>query len=233
MENVLAPFRFAFRHYRQIDMTPRARFLMWVSLSGLALLVGMVLAYPDIIAFLAHSSHTADPGIPRSFSGNRAAYGFALFSLFSMTSLAIRKLLLITAQLRAQPWREDPDVGFYRIALALMLVTIIIGAGPDVVLLLLWGEAGDRTLTTAMTLDRLGDGVALAPFIAAIFVMVKAEQFQRTPSMQMLADNFPGYKPRAGDRQIFEVLPESESIWENVKIIVFVMVIAAGLALWK
>src|SRR3546814_2116730 len=75
-----------------------------------------------------------DPGIPVSFSGNRAAFGFALFSLFSVSSLAIRQLFLIASQLRRESWRADPDVGLYRMTVASLMMAIVLGAAPDVIL---------------------------------------------------------------------------------------------------
>src|SRR3546814_13996869 len=84
-----------------------------------------------------------DPGIPVSFSGNRAAFGFALFSLFSVSSLAIRQLFLLASQLRRESWRADPDVGLYRLTVASLMMAIVHGAAPDVMLLLLYGEAHD------------------------------------------------------------------------------------------
>lgn len=204
----------------------------WLGIAATALLILVVLAYPDAVHFFKQTEPKNDPAIPRSFSGNRLAYGLALFSLFSTSSLAIRKLILIGVQLNDKAWREDPDVGFYRMALASLLMVIVLGAAPDVVLLLLYGEAGDRTLTTVMTIDRLCDGLTIIPFTAAIIFHVKAEQFQRTPSRGFFA-SFQDEHPAPRSRALYAVVPRRETIAENVKIVIGVMVIAAGLALWK
>lgn len=214
-------------------MKGHLRRTIWIAIAATAALVGIVLAYPDIMRALSQPSALADPGIPTSFSGNRLAYGFALFSLFSTTSLAIRKLILIGAQMRAQDWRQDPDVGLYAMAFACLLMVIILGAGPDVILLLLWGEAGTRTMTTVMTLDRMCDGLTIIPFTAAILLHVRATQFERSPSLAELAHLAPEIDVGPRERTLFVVQPRAESIAENVKIVVFVMLIAAGLALWK
>src|SRR3546814_1240428 len=66
---------------------------------------------------------------------------------------------------------------------ASLMMAIVLGAAPDVILLLLFGEANDRTMTTVMTLDRICDGLMGVPFIIAVFLRVRAEQFQRTPSL--------------------------------------------------
>src|SRR3546814_18437 len=153
-----------------------------------------------------------DPGIPVSFSGNRAAFGFALFSLFSVSSLAIRQLFLIASQLRRESWRADPDVGLYRMTVASLMMAIVLGAAPDVILLLLFGEANDRTMTTVMTLDRICDGLMGVPFIIAVFLRVRAEQFQRTPSLADLEHVAGAVDLGPHDRSLFLDHPHPESI---------------------
>src|SRR3546814_7205123 len=79
------------------------------------------------------------------------------------SDLAIRQLFLIASQLRRESWRADPDVGLYRMTVASLMMAIVLGAALDVILLLLFGEANDRTMTTVMTLDRICDGVMGVP----------------------------------------------------------------------
>lgn len=218
-------------------MSPRHRNLIsaWALLLGI--LVAAVLLFPDFTDRFIDGD-AADPGIPISFSGNRAAYGFALFSLFTTTSLSIRKLIQIGVQLKDEPWREDPDVGLYRIAIALFLLAYIVAEAPDVGLLVIWGEAGSRTITTAMTLDRIGDGLAAFPLVAGLLVCLRADQFQRIPGPVYLASamhhkmhDFPAPGPR--ERNLFVVMSQAEKLGENVRIILLVMILAAGLAIWK
>lgn len=233
MENAAHSFRTALRPHRGLDVTPRAKRLFLISAAGVLVFIALVLGYPDIMHFLRTSSEPQDPGIPNSFSGNRAAYGFALFSLFSITSLSIRKIFLLAAQLRDEHWRNDPDVGFHRMALTCLLLVIVMGAGPDVILLLIWGEVGGRSLATAMTFDRMCDGLAVIPFVTALFLHIRAERIERRPALAQLSSVTPPIPVRAGERQLFVVQPRTESIAENVKIVVFVMLIAALLALLK
>lgn len=198
-----------------------------------ALLVGVVLGYPEIIEAWTQTAPRYDPGIPTSFSGNRLAYGFALFSLFSVSVLTVRQLIIIAAQLREESWRQDPDVGLYRMTLAACMLALLLGAAPDVILLLLWGEAGQRTMTSVMTFDRVCDGLVIAPFIAATMLRVRADQFRRTPSLAELNHIAPEVDVKPRDRGLFVVSPRAETIWENSKIVGIVMAIAAGVALWK
>lgn len=207
----------------------------WIIMVAVAtvILVASVLGFPDIMRAFTSGYPSSDPGIPLSFAGNRAAYGFALFSLFSTSSLAIRKLILIRAQLRIEDWRMDPDVGLYRMALAALLMVIVLGAAPDVILLLLWGEATDATMAVVMTIDRICDGLTIIPFTAAIFLHVRADQFRRTPNLAELHQIAPEVDVGPRERTLFLVTPRAESIAENVKIVILVTIIAAGLALWK
>jgi hypothetical protein len=213
------------------------RTIFWSAL-GVAALIGTVLGFPDIMRFIGGSYADTAPDIPVSFSGNRAAYGFSLFSLFTMTSLAIRKLFQLAAQLRDEPWREDPDVGLYRITIALFLAAFVIAEAPDVLLLIIWGEAGGRTLATTMTIGRICDGLAAFPFIAGLLVCVRADQFQRIPGpiymssvMHHKIDDFP--KPGPRERNLFVVMSQAEKLGENFRIILLVTILAAGLAIWK
>ena len=206
---------------------------------AMCLLVASVLFFPDVTDLIFAGEHSStDPSIPISFSGNRAAYGFALFSLFTTTSLAIRKLFQIGAQMHDEPWRADPDVGLYRIAIALFLLAYVVAEAPDVMVLIIWGEAGSRTLETALTIDRLGDGLAAFPLLAGLLVCVRADQFQRVPGPAYLSSamphkmhDFPAPGPR--ERNLFVVMSQAEKLGENVRMILLVMVLAAGLAIWK
>lgn len=214
-------------------MSKRNRYLVAIGIVGVVILVASVLGFPDFMRLVSNGYPATDPDIPLSFAGNRAAYGFALFSLFSTSSLAIRKLILIGAQLHAEDWRVDPDVGLYRMALASLLLVIVLGASPDVIFLLLWGEASPATMSVVMTLDRVCDALTIIPFTAAIFLHVRADQFQRTPNLAELQHLAPEVDVGPRERTLFVVSPRRESIAENVKIVILVTIIAAGLALWK
>lgn len=214
-------------------MTKRQRRIALLILTGIIIFVASILGFPDIMRWITGESPATDPNIPTSFSGNRMIYGFALFSLFTTTSLAIRKLFVIGMQLRDEDWRQDPDVGLYRITVAACLLTIITACGPDVIVLMLWGEAGDKTMETALTIDRVCDSLVAIPAIGAILFQVRAEQFTRQPDLaeyHALAGNI-DIGPR--DRTLFKVTARKESIEDNLKIIGFVLVIAAGLAIFK
>lgn len=203
----------------------------WLGVAGVAAFLGLVVAFPSLLEGLTNHRASRANAIPPAFYGNRAAYAFSLFSLFSISSLAIRKLILVVAQLRSEPWREDPDVGLYRLAIILLLSVIILVAGPDVFVMLLYGEASDRTLAVARTVAYLGDGMALPVFSAAFLILVRVEQLERMPG-RALADFLDAYGSRS--RQTFYlVMPRREGIADHLRIVAFVFLIALGLALYK
>src|SRR3546814_3160309 len=74
-------------------------------------------------------------------------------------------------------------------------------------------------MTTVMTLDRICDGLMGVPFIIAVFLRVRAEQFQRTPSLADLEHVAGAVDIGPRDRSLFLVHPHPESIAENVKIV--------------
>ena len=212
-------------------LTPTRR-NVWTTAALLVVFVALVLLYPDLVGAEGDADPGADAGIPRAFAGNRAAYGFALFSMFAGSSIALRKLIDLVCQLREADWRREPDVGLYRMALAAFLVCIIIGTAPDVILLLLYGEVSPGTLTLAMTLDRICDGLFLVPFLAGIALVLRAEQLQYLPVDDLLRALDQTREP-AHRRALFLVIPRRDGIAAHVRIIVSVLVIALGLALFK
>ncbi|HVJ03811.1 MAG TPA: hypothetical protein VM662_16660 [Sphingomonas sp.] len=125
---------------------------------------------------------------PPVFDDSPLAYAFALFSLALVTSVSLaivinyalehRREHVINAKIgnRAYPPRQlgITLVGLHRVIVSGLLLTIIFGALPDVVVLLAWGEATERTMWILFELDRLFDGLTLLPFMVSTFVSVRA-----------------------------------------------------------
>src|SRR3546814_11423276 len=88
-------------------------------------------------------------------------------------------------------------------------------------------------MTKVMTLDRICDGLMGVPFIIAVFLRVRAEQFKRTPSLADLEHAAGAVDTGPRDRSLFLVHTHPESTAENVKIVLFFMVNAARSALLK
>lgn len=207
------------------------RLKLWFAFAALAALVGFILLYPDIVQLPRVRYMPSATDIPPAFAGNRAAYAFALFSMFSMTSLAIRQIILIAHEMADTNWREEPDIGLYRIAIALLMASIVTSVGPDVLLLLLWGEAERGTIVACMTIDRICDGLALAPFLGALHILVRVYQLRIAPLPDLAPTWLNGMSAR--ERALFIVMPRREGLREQAQIVVAILVIALGLAALK
>jgi hypothetical protein len=204
----------------------------WLSAAGVAVFVAFVIAFPALLGGVTNREPANAAAIPPAFYGNRAAFGLALFSLFSMSALSIRKLILLATQLRDEPWRENPDVGLYRIALALLLSVVVLVAAPDVLVMLIYGEASPTSLAVVRTGAFIADGLALPVFGAAFLVLIRVEQLERMPEMEL--EEFLRAKSLSRSQQTFYlVLPRRDGIADHVRIVAFIFVIALGLALYK
>lgn len=116
---------------------------------------------------------------PPSFDGNPWTYGFALFSLTLVS--AVSAAILVRYALEARQRREidvkihnalarprlPRIISVHRLIVSGLLLTILIGAFPDVLILLAWGEASDGTMEILFAIDRVGDGLVVFPFVAA------------------------------------------------------------------
>lgn len=199
--------------------------LVWTAV-GVTLLVIAVLIYPELLWEVSRERPTEAAGaIPPTFSGNRAAYGWALFSMVTMTMLSIRKMIGIAVEFRTTPWRAVPDIAHYRVAVFAFCAMVVFGVLPDVIILMLWGEAEASTLHTWGTLDRVGDGMAGVGYLIAITMIVRAEQFQRMPT--------PGLFENHATSSFFEISSRGERMREHIRMVAIVAVIALGLALLK
>ena len=84
---------------------------IWLAITVVLLLA--VFAYPEIMGVDGRQASNAED-IPPVFSGNRVAYGWALFAKFTMSTIALRMMWTIANQFRSDPWREAPDIALYR-----------------------------------------------------------------------------------------------------------------------
>src|SRR3546814_12005871 len=114
MEHAILPFRYALCRI-ELAVNARLRRIGTIAIIITGLVVAAVLGYPDIIEAITKEAPVEDPGIPVSFSGYRAAFGFPLFSLFSVSSLAHRQLFLIPSQLRRESVRAVPHAALNRL----------------------------------------------------------------------------------------------------------------------
>jgi hypothetical protein len=208
------------------------RWKIWAAVAGVAIVAALVMMFPAIVGSITHRTSPLDDGsLPPAFYGNRAAYCVSLFALFSMSSLALRNILVTSRRLRDEPWRADPDLGLYRMSRIMLNLVIVFVAAPDVVVLFLWGEVSDATMRPLRTFAQIFDGLALVPFFVSTFVIIKADQLEHVPNEPATRPDWHrNGSPRPG---FFLILPRTEGLADHVRIIAFVLVIALGLALFK
>lgn len=127
---------------------------------------------------------------PPSFDGNPWSYGYALFglTLVSAASATVLTGYLLEGRERQAIDRRlgNPVVPaitpgwslgrVLRTVVGCLLTTILMGAFPDVLILLAWGEASDSTMEVLFLIDRLLDGTLMYPALWAIGLIVSAGQ---------------------------------------------------------
>lgn len=170
---------------------------------------------------------------PPSFDGNPWTYGFALFSLTLVSALSLAQLLAFAFEgqrerevhrlvgnplPRPSAYPMSALVAFRLIVCSFLLMAFS-GAAPDVLILLAWGEATDRTIEVLYFIDRMGDGFVMFPFMTAIWLLARTKQ----PLEQQLAK---AVSIPLGPFQFVNLM-------QNMKITAVVFVIAAGVTLGK
>lgn len=170
---------------------------------------------------------------PPSFDGNPWSYGFALFSLTLICALSIALLMqfLFEARARRAAWRMTAVVGhqgepglatplgIHRMIITGFVVTILIGALPDVLVLFAWGEATMATMDNLFLLDRIGDGLTFAPF--SFSCALSAWGLQVLPQ-QLVTETKVQLRP-----------PTWRTLKGQAKIIGMILVVAAGVTFAK
>lgn len=169
---------------------------------------------------------------PPSFDNSPLSYGFAVFSLTLVSALSLAQLLSywfegrarreaqkIAMNLVTEPLASFSALQVHRMIVSGFLLTILFGALPDVLVLLFWGEAADRTMEALFLIDRVLDGALLFPFLWSIAMLAYA--YQAIP--QTLVRN-------AG---VGLARPTWQMVRDKLKIIGAVLVLAVGVTLAK
>ncbi|WP_066723596.1 hypothetical protein [Sphingomonas pituitosa] len=170
---------------------------------------------------------------PPSFNDNPLSYGFALFSLALITSISLAYVIAavlersrereVNAKIRNVALPPSPTgltlLSYHRLILCGLLLTIILGAGPDVLLLLAWGEASDEAMWWIFQLDRVCDAATIIPFLMSMFLTIRAER---------------SIEHRLGlDPIKIPVRPTWGMVRDKLKITGAVLCIAVGVTLYK
>lgn len=115
--------------------------------------------------------------IPPSFHGERGTYGFALFSLLftcAMVATALYGSIHNALQQRKfSGWRDPININRYIIWQ--LLLGILIGAFPDAVVMLTWGEVSYTSSMRIAEVDRFMDGMVMFPIVSALILWYRAK----------------------------------------------------------
>lgn len=174
---------------------------------------------------------------PPSFDGNPWTYGFALFSLTLISAVSLTILVGYALEARGRRqfnqatgnYVEQPPFPFmhplqlHRLIVSGFLLTIFMGAFPDVLIMLAWGEASARTMTNLYVLDRLGDGFLIIPFLCSVTLIVSAGQ---------LVDHLLGNRADVAASSI-KLRVSWVRLRERLKMASVVLLIAVGVTLAK
>ena len=169
---------------------------------------------------------------PPSFAGNPWTYGIALFSLTLICALSTAKLLhfLFEHRARVASWSVSGKPGEMRYSLSSprllhqfiitgFLLTILLEAFPDVLILFAWGEATRDTIDALFLLDRVCDGLTSLPLLAAAAAWAYGEHV--APPQLITAQD------------IVIRAPQLRTFNGQIRIVGVVLVIATGVTLAK
>ena len=107
----------------------------------------------------------------------------------------------------------------HRLIITGFLVTILLGALPDVLVLYSWGEASRETMERLFMIDRIGDGLTVAPFVTA--VVLSAWGLQVLPQ-QLVRET-----------RVLLQRPRWETVKGPAKIAAMVLIISIGVTVAK
>lgn len=172
---------------------------------------------------------------PPSFEGNPWTYGFALFSMTLLAMLSVARMWGLASEARKHRHLANRFPGFmqprlplpmwsvltlHETKLACLYLSIFTLTFPDVLIMLLWGEASQTTLVDLFLLDRMCDGLALFPFITAM--TIGAWLAQVVPQKLISNVHQDEVKP-----------PNWQALIPTVRIASVVMLIALGVTMGK
>lgn len=156
---------------------------------------------------------------PPAFGGDRLSYAAALFSLTWVSAISLALLVSHGSVLCCGKGAFYQPLNVSYMIVGGFLLTILMGAFPDVLVLLAWGEVSAAHMLLLTGADRLFDFLCVLPFTASSFLLIRSEpvavyQLSRKPI------------PRS-------LWPTWDMLRTHVKIAALALVIAAGVAIGK
>lgn len=110
------------------------------------------------------------PIFPPSFDGNPVLFALALFARSLILAMALATIVRLTSISRAEGVSKSSPIYYHRLSICLLMTAAALGAGSDVLVWLLWGEASEATMTVALTVSKVMDTLTIGPFLLALFV---------------------------------------------------------------
>lgn len=114
-----------------------------------------------------------DTPYPASFGGDPYTFGWALFSLFAISSFTLATFLSMVREAMEYGWRLSEPIGISRTIALGWLATMFLGAIGDTVTLLAWGEVSGPMMNHILAFDRYCDMLCFVPFAISGFFLVR------------------------------------------------------------
>lgn len=164
---------------------------------------------------------------PPAFHNNGFAYSFALFALLILASVSLAQIVRTARCLEPSRNGWNSPVSVARLIVSCLYAVIFLGTFPDVVVLLLWNEVTDPVMQDIWAADRVFDGLTLVPFVAAIYLSLRAESKITGQLLYTVGQVLGNDKPVVDLRINFLLLRP------QIKLAILAAFIAAGISLGK
>ncbi|AHE55548.1 hypothetical protein [Sphingomonas sanxanigenens] len=131
---------------------------------------------------------------PPSFAGDPVTFGWALFSLITITSLSTAIILEVIRRWWGSGVTINEPLGIVMAGLVSLLATIWLGAIGDVAFLLAWGEVAPDTMARILDFDRMCDASTSPAFGVFCFLLIRGQylvHFQLTSPTALQGDLWP------------------------------------------
>lgn len=119
------------------------------------------------------------PVYPPSVGDSPGLYFLALFGLLTVALLSASVLVRIGARMRMDGQPLDHPSTLLRGTAFLVLLTIFGGAAPDVIVMLLWGEVTEQTMSRLASIDKAADFFIVWPFCLAFLLPPVVRLYKR------------------------------------------------------
>lgn len=107
---------------------------------------------------------------PPSAGNSPTAFAWGLFGALVVTMMSVATILRVARLLKRHPMRRDAPGTIFLMQIAMLALTIFLGASGDVLVSGFWNEVQPSTMAVLMTVDKIGDGMVWIPFMVGTFM---------------------------------------------------------------